>query len=308
MSERPYRVKMMFHPTIHVRSLDEAEEFYARVFGRTSANISTVFTPRADHASDYSTFTPVADVLLDDLEPKRYVTNGEQRYPDIEFAHLKTTGWFVDGAAELYRELARQGIRVTNSRDQLLTDPEPPAGVQPFHSLPDDAGIRYHFFESFPFPLDPRAKDGWTLTPAADDDPLGIEFAAHHTILTSQPERALRLTVDILGGEVIHQGRDDLRAAAGPYVHLADAVFHYATPEPGSEAAADHEAGSHDTYHAITWKVADLGRAARHLQSQGVRIAHQSATTLVTDPATSLGIPWGFTTELVPGDPRASHG
>ena len=29
--------------------------------------------------------------------------------------------------------------------------------------------------------------------------------------------------------------------------------------------------------------------------------------TLVTDPATSLGIPWGFTSRLTPGDPR-SHG
>jgi hypothetical protein len=24
----------------------------------------------------------------------------------------------------------------------------------------------------------------------------------------------------------------------------------------------------------------------------------------VTDPETSIGVPWGFTTRLVPGDPR----
>ena len=42
-------------------------------------------------------------------------------------------------------------------------------------------------------------------------------------------------------------------------------------------------------------------------QSSGVRIAARSADTIVTDPATSLGIPWGFTTRLVPGDPRATR-
>lgn len=304
--ERGFRVNQIFHPTIHVRSLDEAEDFYARVFGRPSTNISAMFPPTADHASDYSTFTMVADVLLDNLEPKRYVTHGEQRYPDIDYGHLKTTGWYVDGVAALYRDLAARGIRVTNSRDQLLTDPEPPAGGQPFHALPEDAGIRYHFFETFPFPLDPRRTEGWALPPVSDDDPLGIERCSHHTILTQQPDRALRLLVDTLGGRVVHTGRDDDREAAGPYVHLADAVFHIATPEPGSAAAADAEALlPADTYHAITWKVADLGRVERHLQSQGVKVARRTDSVLITDPATSLGVPWGFTTRLVPGDPRS---
>jgi hypothetical protein len=35
-----------------------------------------------------------------------------------------------------------------------------------------------------------------------------------------------------------------------------------------------------------------------------VRILMRSSDTLVTDPATSLGIPWGFTSAVIPGDPR----
>ena len=60
----------------------------------------------------------------------------------------------------------------------------------------------------------------------------------------------------------------------------------------------------HDTYHSITWKVVDLDRTAEHLKSQGVGIRSRTADTLVTDPETSIGVPWGFTTRLVPGDPR----
>lgn len=304
---RAFVVNSIFHPTIHVRSLDEAEDFYARVFGRPSTNISAMFPPTADHASDYSTFTNVADVLLDTLEPKRYVTHGEQRYPDIDYGHLKTTGWYIDGAAALYSELAAQRVRVTNSREQILTDPEPPTAPQPFHSLPDDAGIRYHFFETFPFPLDARMAESWSLPPVAVDDPLGIAFCSHHTILTTQPERALRLTADILGGTVIHTGRDTVRGSSGPYVRLADAIFHFATPEPESDAAADAATNMQqnaDTYHAITWRVVDLDRVQSHLEAEGVRVLSRTETSLVADPATALGVPWGFTTESVFGDER----
>ena len=60
-----------------------------------------------------------------------------------------------------------------------------------------------------------------------------------------------------------------------------------------------------DTYPSLTFKVADLDRAAAHLKSQGVGIRSRTADTLVTDPDTSVNVPWGFTTSLVPGDPRA---
>lgn len=304
---RAFTVNSIFHPTIHVRSLKEAEDFYARVFGRPSTNISAMFPPSADHASDYSTFTNVADVLLDTLEPKRYITHGEQRYPDIDYGHLKTTGWYIDGVAELYRELNRQGLRVTNSRDVVLTGAEPPTGGHPFHSLADDAGIRYHFFETFGFPLDARMATGWSLPSVSDDDPLGIAFCSHHTILTTQSERALRLLVTVLGGEVIHSGRDDARGVSGSFVQLADAIFHVATPDSGTDAAADAAANPDaDTYHAITWRVVDLDRVQHHLEREGVKILARTTTTVVADPATSLGVPWGFTTASVPGDHRVA--
>ncbi|MFF3572211.1 hypothetical protein ACFYXQ_30965 [Nocardia jiangxiensis] len=258
--------------------------------------------PAPGHSVGYSTFTAIGDVLIDNLEPRLYLTGGVQRYPDVESPHLKAIGWYVEGVKELYRDLRARGFRLVDSRDQILEADEWAGGPSPFHTFEADAGMRYDFFEVFPFPLDPRVNEGWTIPPVSDDDPLGIEHASHHTILTSQPERALELTVDVLGAEVIHTGRDDLRGVSGPYVRLADAVFHFATPEPGSAAAADASDNEPlDTYHAITWKVVDLERAARHLESEGLRIAHRSDTALVTDPVSSLGVPWGFTTVSVSG-------
>jgi catechol 2,3-dioxygenase-like lactoylglutathione lyase family enzyme len=156
-----------------------------------------------------------------------------------------------------------------------------------------------------PFPLDPRATPGWVVPPVSADDPLGIECCSHHTVLTAQPERALQLVVDVLGGAIVHQGRDELRGTASTYVFLGDSVLEYGVPDEGTAAHADWALGEpSDTYHSITWKVADLERVERHLGEQGVRIRNRSDDAIVSDPDTSLGIPWGFTTRLTPGDPR----
>jgi hypothetical protein len=304
-TDRAFRVALSYHPIIHVPSLDEAEHFYARVFGRPSTNLSVVMTtpPAPGHSTDYSTFTMVGDVLIDSLEPARYFTGGVQRYPDVAGAHLVTTGWYVEGVKGAYSALREAGIRLVDARDELLEEEDWGGGPSPFYSLAHDAGLRYQFFEVFPFPLDPRVDGSWELPGVSESDPLGIVRASHHTILTNDPGRAVKLTVDVLGGEVVGDGRDDARAVAGPFVRLADSVYHFATPDPDSPAAADHAADSPtDTYHAITWQVVDLDRVADHLEAEGVVIAARTSTSLITDPATSLGVPWGFTTEPRPGE------
>jgi hypothetical protein len=105
---------------------------------------------------------------------------------------------------------------------------------------------------------------------------------------------------------MIDEGRDELRGITGICIYLGDGVLEYAVPDPGSAGYADWLLDDpYDTYHAITWKVADLNKAERHLEDQGVRILARSEDTIVTDPRTSFGIPWGFTTTLRPGDPRS---
>ncbi len=296
-----FEVKLLYHPVLHVPSLEEAEDFYARVFGRPSTNLSVIMpqAPAPGHSNDHSVFTLIGDVFLDTLQPSRYITGGRQRYPSVRQPALSNPGgWYVKGVKELYRELREQGFRLVNARDELLEEPDWPGGWSPFYSHPEDTGLRYAFFEVFPFPLDERLQEGWTVPEPPADDPIGVHEAAFHTILTPWPERAQSLLVGVLGGEVIGSGRDELRAVTGDYVRLAGSVFHLATPDPGVEI------GPLDRYHAITWRVGDLDRAARHLQSQGVGVQHRSETALVTDPATSLGVPWGFTTEATMGESR----
>lgn len=312
---RNFSVTMMYHPSHHVPDLAEAEGFFERVFGRPSRPLASLGggkPAREGYPNDYSTFTPISDVLFDTIDPKRYVLLGVQRYATVVQPHLKGFGWYFEGMTELYRELRRHGIRITSQVDEPAEGDDPPTAAGStmplFFSLPEDAGLRYEFFPAIPFPLDPRIAPGWTVPPVSADDPLGIERCSHHTVLTGRPERALRLVVDILGGTVIHEGRNELRGTTSTYVHLADSILEYAVPDVDTAAHQDwSQDDPNDTYHSVTWKVADLGRAERHLEAQGVRIQVRSDDTIVTDPTTSLGVPWGFASALAPGDPRSER-
>jgi hypothetical protein len=310
-----FGVPMMFHPSHDVLSLPDAERWYARVFGRPSMSLESLISklpprPGSGYPPDYSTFTLIGDVLFDTIDPKRYVIGGIQRLATVEEPHLRLISWYIEGMTEAYRALKRHGIRVTNQLDELVEGDDAPiafgSDMPLMYSVAEDAGLRYAFSPpSAVTALDPRTAPGWVVPQASLDDPLGIECCSHHTILTNRPERGLKLHRDVLGGQVVHEGRNELLGAASTYVHLAGSIIEFAVPDSGTAAYQDWtRRAPNDTYHAVTWKVADLERAERHLKSQGVRIQWRSHDSIVTEPATSLGIPWGFSCMWVPGDPR----
>jgi hypothetical protein len=305
-----YRATMMFHPSHHVPDLVEAEEWFQRVFGRASIPLTVLSKGRT--GPDYSIFTLISDCLFDTIDPKRYVILGEQRYATVEKPHLKALGWYVEGMRELFHELRARGVRVMSQLDEPGDGDEPPtaagAPMPLFFTYPEDAGIRYEFMPPPPgvSPLDPRTEPGWTRPPVSDDDPLGIVRCSHHTVLTDRPDRVLRLTADVLGGTVIGRGRDEVRGTTCTWVRLADTVFEYAVPDEGTAAHADWiDRAPDDTYHTLTFQVVDLDRVERHLKAEGVGITTRTADTIVVDPETALGVPWGFTTAVLPGDDRA---
>jgi hypothetical protein len=236
-----------------------------------------------------------------------------QRYPTVTEPRLNGVGWYIDGVVEAYRELKRQGIRMTDQFEDLVEGDDLPSNAagpssMMFFTLREDTGLRHQFLPLRPdSSYDPRTAEGWVLPPVSHDDPLGLVCCSHHTVLTGQPERALKFVVDTLGGDIIHRGRNDLLGATSTYVYLAESVLEYAVPDSGTTAYAEWAKDDpNDTYYAITWKVVDLERVELHLDEQGVGILTRSNDMLVTDPGTSIGIPWGFSRNLVPGDPRSA--
>ncbi len=310
----PLQVKFSFHPTFNVPTLEEAEDFFQRVFSRPSSLMVTVPKDRQlepGQLPGYSKFVMIRDLLIDYVCPALHTRlYGKQMFPDVDVPVLMNIGWYSQDMTETFRALRAAGIPLTNQIGEPAEGDEPPdvnqggGGMKMFFTPPGQVGLRYQFLPVFPMPHDPRLDPGWTLPPVSGDDPLQVRHLSHHTILTADPQRAVRF-MRALGGTVIHEGRDEQRGISGPYVRLADAIYHYATPEAGTEAAAALAAKTPaDKYWAFTFNVADLDRAAAHLDKAGVKIQSRTADTIITDPNTSLQVPWGFTTARVPGDPR----
>lgn len=309
-----YFVRNHYHSTLWVPDLDEASSFFARAFARESKLLGEYFGAGerdivAGFPRDYATFTPIAEVQLECVDPSRLLIDGEQPNESVAEPRLGGLAWFVEGIEELWSELRRRNIRGTDMSDRIPEGDGPPLDVSSrpiIFTVPEDAGLSYEFCMYVPH-RDPR---GYPPVPAVSpSDPLGIECCAHHTVLTGQPERARELLVDVLGGSVIHEGRNDVLATQSTYIALADGVLEVAQPLDEGSAAMEEwrRSAPLDTYSSLTWKVRELDRVADHLESSGVGLRARTDTMIVADPADSLGIPWGFTTVLCPGDPRAAR-
>ena len=242
-----------------------------------------------------------ATCLFDTIDPKRYVLLGVQRYATVEQPHLKGFGWYFEGMAELYHALKRHRIpshRASSTSRPRVTTHRPPQAPRCLSSsrVPEDAGLRYEFFPAIPFPLDPRIAPGWTVPPVAADDPLGIERCSHHTVLTGRPGTG-PATRRRRAGRRRSSTRVATSSAAPPARTCTwpapSSNTPYRTPAPAAHADWAED-DPNDTYHAITWKVADLERAERHLEAQGVRIQMRSDDTVVTDPDDESRYPLGF--------------
>jgi hypothetical protein len=311
-----FRIVRMFHPTQYTPSLDTSEQFFERFFGRPSSAAETVLKkivpPDSGYPTDYCAFTTIRDIFFDSLVPEKFTPGGVQVYPSVKVPTLKTVGWYTEGLGDLFAKLTANGFAITNTMGERMEEFQTkfpvPGGKPMFFTSPEETGLKYQFFEEGPFFFDPRSEPGWVLPPIEENCPFGLEFCSHHTVLTTTPDRALRLMVDMLGGTIIDQGRNEALQAVSTYVALADGIFEFAIPDQGTPAAAALAAQApQDIYHSLTWKVSDLDRVERHLAAIGAGIQTRTKDMLVVDPAGGNGIPWGFTTSLRSGDPRIGN-
>lgn len=291
-------VAMLYHPSHHVPDLDEAEEWFERVFGRTSTRLSTLSKgePPEGWSNDYATFTPIADLLFDCIDPRRYVVAGRKLYDPVDEPVLKGLGWYLDDVAGVFRSLQDLGLAVLDQMGEVVDADEPPlaAGTRMplFFTTPGDAGLRHELLPRIPFPLDHRLREGWVAGAVDPGDPLGIIRCAHHTVRTSRPTRALAVLVDVFGGAVVLEGRDELLDLDATFVRVADTTIELVSVDA-------HATDDGDDYSSIAFEVVDLDRAAMHLAEQGVGLATRTAGAILTDPASSLGVAWRFTTSSV---------
>lgn len=308
------QVLALYHPTLGVHDLEAARTWFSRVFGvpalRWEDTLDLALL-EPDYPVNYSFFMFIKDfhfvVLCPELHARGALA-GQSRYRGVPDGMIGI-GWYTDDAVAMFDRLARFGFPAHDQQGRTIGADNPPISsiaqdILVGFTYPEQAGMRHEFEELgqrhhayYSRQADPRLRPGWTRPGVAADDPLRIVRSSHHTIITADLTRALRLYADAAGGAVLAERPNRELNATSTFVALGDAVVEFAVPEPGSpllEAVAD----GRDCYKEISLQVADLDTVDAHLRSVGLTPRRPGDGLITIDPDEAFGVRWRFITEL----------
>lgn len=218
-------------------------------------------------------------------------------------AHWHSIAWYTDDAGEMWQRCVDAGVRVLTGGGEPGTRPGAD-GIIMTH--PKDTITQLQFVGPHPnvHEMDPRSKPDWDPKWWIDHHRIGTPGLAYTTVLTRDLERAETVYADILGGTVLHKGSSALTGTDDTYVLLGDTVVQLSTPNTDGTIAAADLAASNEIHHAAAFRVQDLDATENYLASRGITTVARDEETLLTDPATTHGVPFRWTTWDVPGGPR----
>jgi catechol 2,3-dioxygenase-like lactoylglutathione lyase family enzyme len=216
--------------------------------------------------------------------------------------HWHSIAWYTDDAGEVWQHCTDNGVRVFVEGGVRTSErPAPTAAIM---THPKDTIAQLEFFNPYGGmmeEMDPRLKPDWDPTWWADNHPLGLIGLAYTTVLTRDPDRARHVYTDVLGGKLVHESTSELTGTRNAYILLGDTVVELATPDRDGTLAADDMAAHGEIHHATAWRVKDLEQAEKYLKSKGIETVSRDDTTLVTEPSTTQGVPFRWTTGDIPG-------
>ncbi|HEX5586687.1 MAG TPA: VOC family protein, partial [Acidimicrobiia bacterium] len=141
------------------------------------------------------------------------------------------------------------------------------------------------------------------------DHPLHLRKSSHVTLAVRDLEKAKHLFVDILPGRFLHEEERDLTETRSAFVALGtDLVIELAEPTSTTSTMSSDMEEFGESLYSLAFQVADLGDAEQHLKAKGIEVVGRDDTTLLTDPATTHGARFLFTTFEIPGDARPAWG
>jgi catechol 2,3-dioxygenase-like lactoylglutathione lyase family enzyme len=153
---------------------------------------------------------------------------------------------------------------------------------------------------------DPRLVDGTGYDPEwwIKNHPVKTPGLAYTTVTVPDLERAEQVYVDGMGGTLLHKSESELTGTSDVYVQVGDTVVQLSRPTRDGTLAAEDFAKFGNMHHAAAFKVQDLDATKEYFDSKGIVTLDRDDQTLITDPATTQGVLFRWTTWDVPGGPR----
>jgi catechol 2,3-dioxygenase-like lactoylglutathione lyase family enzyme len=288
---------------IHVvDDLDPADAFYRRFF-----DAECFYRGYSPFEKRDAALIAFDDFVIEPMTPAK--EGGADQFPVGRFhkrfgSHLHSIALNVKGVPELYEHLRSHGVRAvgpggTDAAD-IADNPTPS-----IYTHPKDTHCLLELVDFGPggHPDSPRTQPGWDAA-RWRQHPLGLEGVSHITVVVRDVDEATGFFHDVLGCEVVHDDPSTPAGTASRFFRVGtETVVELAQPVRTEVRAADDLAANGEIVHAVTFRVADLDRAAAYVADQSVGVAERRDDTLVLDPADTFGAIIALTTWRLPGDP-----
>jgi catechol 2,3-dioxygenase-like lactoylglutathione lyase family enzyme len=217
--------------------------------------------------------------------------------------------WYVDdveGLTELRDRLEAADVELLGLLGGRLEHDADAPEDRPIFTHPNSTLTQLEFMvPPTEFMFDPRLHVSYRATWWHDTHPLHIRKHSHFTLATRDLDHARKIYVDVIGGKVIHEGQNDLLKTRSIYVAVGhDDIVELAQPLESATPIADYVDTNHHGLFSVSLQVEDLGAATRYLTSKAIAARAQDSETFLSDPATTHGVHWAFTTAEIPHDTR----
>jgi catechol 2,3-dioxygenase-like lactoylglutathione lyase family enzyme len=298
-------IREFFHLMQIVDDFDDAE-------GRYQALLAPqVYAPKrwSDFDLRWASLANIGpDFVLEIMEPSKQTEHLSSPLPKFyarHGEHLHSMAWFVDDddMTTLMERMRAWGVRVITPYEgrSESADPEP---MQTFFTHPKDTFGQMEFQSlSSDGHRDPHLGPDWSGAFWQDEHPLGLERMSHITTVVGDLDRASAFYEEVLDAPAFHREDGPDRRSAFVMVG-SEAVVELAQPTAATGRLGQDLADHGELPHAVTFKVADLAAVEKHLGAIGMGVAERADTTLVVEPADLSNAVVGFTTRVLPGDPR----
>lgn len=297
----------IFHIIHMTDDLPALEAWYDDVFGVQRGFLDHNYMPGEKRDAS---LVLLGDAVIEPLAPAFRVEGWDSmplgRFFNRFGPHWHSIAWYTDDAGDLWQRCTDAGVRVFVEGGRPTAERPGPNSAIMTH--PKDTIAQLEFFNpdgSQVGARDPRINgSGFDSEWWIRNHPVQTPGLAYTTILTKDLEKATGIFSGVLGGSLLHKDSSALTGTDDAYVQMGDTVVQLSTPNrDGTLAAADLEKNG-EIHHAAAFRVQDLDATAAYFETKGIRILERDGSTMVTDPATTHGALFRWTTWDVPGGPR----
>ncbi|SNT36574.1 VOC family protein [Rhodococcoides kyotonense] len=246
----------------------------------------------------------LADVVIEPLAPA-FRESDWADYPLGRFYnrfgnHWHSIAWYCDDALPYWHLLRENNIRILGTAGASAD--EPPSADATLFTHPRDTIAQLEIEPPRDFAnLDPRRRSDYDPMWWVTNHPLGLYGLSYTTVLTKDLERGKHIFVDILGGELLEVSSSALTGTDDVYVAVGESVVQLSSPTTEDTIASRDMTANGEIHHAACFRVADLDKAEVYLASKGIKTSSRDHETILSDPATTHGVPFRWTTRLIPG-------